>query len=294
MSTTTIESSPVYRDCIVEGIVCITCNGTVPVSALGLKKHEMKCHTKWYQMQYQKASDLNRRQGIVADFKNAVINILKTLFANIYNMKLETLKHIDNEAREYVYCSALECRTLIVNKYCHKGNRHYSKYIEGCKKGYTSKYLRNHNHGKVVPVNFSFHKIEEVKDIFHPFFISAFKKVHIDNGGMELPIMVNGDGFSNDLSTGKNICKMKRDIVSMYAATVVKPFDIGPPPKKQARHAAKTLYRNKREHGIKIQPDLFKEFWNALPQCYPIQVCAEVRIKIQKKYTKRRRTCTKQ
>ena len=78
MSTTTIESSPVYRDCIVEGIVCITCNGTVPVSALGLKKHEMKCHTKWYQMQYQKASDLNRRQGIVADFKNAVINILNT------------------------------------------------------------------------------------------------------------------------------------------------------------------------------------------------------------------------
>ena len=195
-TSTMSNSSPIYNDCIIEGIVCTTCNATVPVSAIDLKLHEMKYHGKWYELQYQKGSDLRRRQKIVADFKDKVKFILKSLFTNIYNMKLEILKHIDNVAREYVYCSALECRTLIVNKYCHKGNRHYSKYIEGFGKGYTSKYLKNHNHGKVVPVNFSFHKIEDVKDLFHPFFINEFNKEHIDNGGIELPILDDGAGDS--------------------------------------------------------------------------------------------------
>ena len=92
------------------------CNATVPVSAIDLKLHEMKSHGKWYELQYQKGSDLPRRQKIIADFKDKVKFILKSL-------KLEILIHIDNVAREYVYCPALECCALIVNKYCHKGNQ---------------------------------------------------------------------------------------------------------------------------------------------------------------------------
>ena len=94
----------------------------------------------------------------------------------------------------------------------------------------------------MVPANFSFHKIEDVKDLFNPFFINEFNKEHIDKGGIELLILDDGAGDSLVLATGESICKMKRDIVSMYAATIVQPFDVGCPPKKQASRNDNAIY----------------------------------------------------